>query len=160
MKIKSKQKSPLSKKEEKGKRRLYEAMFLIDSAEAAADWEGVNSTIQKMLEKAGVEIVSMRKWDDRRLAYDINGKEKGTYVLCYFNAEGKKIRDIERDVRLSERIMRVLILCAERQGMQDTKRASESREKDEAKSQEDASVEGSGEDEQEEDSEQEADDLL
>jgi small subunit ribosomal protein S6 len=113
LKIKSKKESSSRKKTEKGKPRLYEAMFLVDSADATADWEGVDSAIKNILERAGVEIVSMKKWDDRQLAYGINGKEKGTYILCYFKAEGKKIRGIERDVQLSERIMRVLILCAE-----------------------------------------------
>ena len=94
-------------------RKLYEAMFLVDSDEASADWDGVNSAIKKILERAGAEIVSMRKWDERRLAYDIDGKSRGAYILCYFRAEGEKLRDIERDVQLSERIMRVLILCAE-----------------------------------------------
>ena len=100
-------------------RKLYEAMFLVDSAEASADWDGVNSAIKKILERAGAEIVSMRKWDELRLAYEIDGKARGTYILCYFRAEGEKLRDIERDVRLSERIMRVLILCAEHMSLED-----------------------------------------
>ncbi|MDD5063555.1 MAG: 30S ribosomal protein S6 [Phycisphaerae bacterium] len=97
----------------KGKPKLYEAMFLIDSGEAATDWDGINATIKNILEKAGAEIVSMRKWDERKLAYTINGKGKGTYILCYFKAEGGKLQGIERDIQLSERIMRALILCAE-----------------------------------------------
>jgi len=100
-------------------RKLYEAMFLVDSAEASADWDGVNSAIKKILEKAEAEIVSMRKWDELRLAYEIDGKARGTYILCYFRAEGEKLRDIERDVQLSERIMRVLILCAEHMSLED-----------------------------------------
>ena len=94
-------------------KKLYEAMFLIDSAEAAADWDGITTTIKNILERAGAEIVSMKKWEERNLAYEIKGKARGTYILCYFKAGGERIRDIERDVRLSERIMRVLILCAE-----------------------------------------------
>ena len=129
---------------------MYEAMFLVDSADATADWEGVNSTIKNILERAGVEIVSMSKWDDRRLAYEINGKEKGTYVLCYFKAEGTRIREIERDVQLSEQIMRVLILCAERQGMENTGKSPATKEKSETETQEDAPGE------QENDTEQEA----
>ncbi|UCE99093.1 MAG: 30S ribosomal protein S6 [Planctomycetota bacterium] len=99
--------------------KLYEAMFLVDSAEATADWEGINAVIKKILEKAGAEIVSIRKWDDRKLAYEINGKSRGTYILCYFRAEGEKIRGIERDVQLSEQIMRVLILSAEHMSQED-----------------------------------------
>lgn len=103
-------------------RKLYEAMFLVDSAEASADWDGVNSAINKILERAEAEIVSMTKWDERRLAYEIDGKARGTYILCYFRAEGEKLRDIERDVQLSERIMRVLILCVEHLAQEDVEK--------------------------------------
>jgi small subunit ribosomal protein S6 len=100
-------------------KKLYEAMFLVDSADAAADWEGVNKAIKKILKKAGAEIVSIRKWDERKLAYAVNGKARGTYILCYFRADGEKLVDIERDVQLSERIMRVLVLCAEHFSQED-----------------------------------------
>ena len=89
-------------------------MFLVDSAEAGADWDGVMAAIKRVLERAEAEIVSMRKWDDRRLAYEIRGKARGTYILCYFRADGGKIRDIEKAVQLSDKIMRVLVLNAER----------------------------------------------
>jgi len=116
-------------------KKLYEAMFLVDSAEAAADWEGVSGAITGILEKGGAEIVSLRKWDDRKLAYGINGKDKGVYILCYFRAEGERLREVERDVQLSERIMRVLILCAEHMTEEDIEkdapvvRADKSRQK-------------------------------
>jgi len=100
-------------------KKLYEAMFLVDSAEAAADWDASLATIKKILERAKAKIVSIRKWDECKLAYEINGKTRGTYILCYFKADGKKIRDIERDVQLSERIMRVLILSAEAREKED-----------------------------------------
>jgi len=89
-------------------------MFLIDSSQAGADWDGIIAAIRTILEKAGAEIDSIRKWDDRRLAYDIKGKSRGTYILSYFRVDGGRIRDIEKSVRLSEKIMRVLILSAER----------------------------------------------
>ncbi len=88
-------------------------MFLVDSALAADDWDGINDTIKKMLEKAEAEIVSIRKWDERKLAYEICRKPRGTYILAYFKADGSKISQLERDVVLSEKIMRALILNAE-----------------------------------------------
>lgn len=100
-------------------KRLYEGMFLVDSAEATADWDGVETSVKNILDRAEAEIVSLRKWEERRLAYEIDGKSKGTYILCYFRADGKRIGDIERDVHLSERIMRVLILCAEHMTQED-----------------------------------------
>jgi len=92
---------------------VYEAMFLVDSAQAATDWEGTGSLIKAILEKAEAEIISFRKWDERKLAYDIAKKSRGTYILCYFNAPTSKIAQIERDVQLSEKVMRVLILRAD-----------------------------------------------
>lgn len=100
-------------------KKLYEGMFLVDSARAASDWDGINAAIRKILEKAKVEIVSMRKWDDRKLAYNIRGIERGTYILCYFKAEGQKIQEIETSVRLSEKIIRALILSTEQMTKED-----------------------------------------
>lgn len=94
-------------------KRLYEAMFLVDSAQAGKDWDAVVTTIKTVFERAEAEIVSLRKWDERKLVYEIEGKTRGTYILVFFRADGEKIQGIERDVRLSERIMRVLILNAE-----------------------------------------------
>jgi len=101
------------------KNKLYEGMFLVDSSKAGADWDGIIAAIRTILEKAGAEIDSIRKWDDRRLAYDIKGKSRGTYILSYFRVDGARIRDIEKSVRLSEKIMRVLILSAERLSPED-----------------------------------------
>ncbi|MBN1125797.1 MAG: 30S ribosomal protein S6 [Sedimentisphaerales bacterium] len=100
-------------------KRLYEAMFLVDTALAASDWQGVNDTIGQVLAKADADIVSMKKWDERRLAYDVDGKSRGTYILVYFRCDTDKITDIERSVRLSERIMRVLVLRTDRMSADD-----------------------------------------
>ena len=98
---------------ETGVKKLYEGMFLIDPAEATKDWDGIIELIGKILAKADAEIVSIRKWDERPLAYTIKKCNRGTYILAYFRADGQKIRDVERELQLSERIMRALILKAE-----------------------------------------------
>ena len=95
-------------------KRLYEGLFLVDSGEAASDWKGVNQTIEKILDKAGGEVVSIKKWDERRLAYEISGKSRGTYILAYFHCDPTNIAAIERAVQLNEQIMRVLILRTDR----------------------------------------------
>jgi small subunit ribosomal protein S6 len=95
-------------------KKLYEGMFLIDTALAAADWDGTVGMIRKLLEKNEAEVVSMKKWDERRLAYDIEGKSRGTYILSYFRCDGGKLTEIERDVQLSEKVMRILILKADK----------------------------------------------
>jgi len=98
---------------ETGVKKLYEVMFLIDSAEAAKDWDGIIELVTKMLNKIDAQIVSLRKWDERPLAYPIKRVSRGTYILAYFKADGLKIHELERDVLLSERVMRALILRVE-----------------------------------------------
>ena len=93
-------------------KKLYEAMFLVDSTQAS-DWDAVVKTIKTILGRAEAEIVSIRNWAERKLAYVINNKTRGTYILCYFKADGERIQNIEKDVQLSEQIMRVLILSVE-----------------------------------------------
>jgi len=95
-------------------KRTYEGLFLVDSARAAADWNRVTGTIEKILSRSEAEIVSLRKWDERKLAYEINKKSRGTYILVYFNCDPARIGSIERDVQLSESVIRVLILRADR----------------------------------------------
>jgi len=94
-------------------KRLYEGMFLVDSALAAADWDGTLAMVENILKRADAEIVVLRKWDERRLAYDVQHKSRGTYILAYFKADTQRIGGIEKDVQLNEKIMRVLVLTTE-----------------------------------------------
>ncbi len=105
-------------------KKLYEGMFLVDSAKAASDWSGVEKSIKNILKKSGAEIVSLNKWAERSLAYEIDGLDRGTYLLSYFKVEGPKIREIEREVQLSEQIMRVLILSTDTMSQEDIERAT------------------------------------
>lgn len=123
--------------------KLYEGMFLVDSALAASDWQGVIDTIRSILDKAGVEIVSVDKWDERKLAYGIKGKGRGTYILAYFRAEGSQVAPIERAAMLSEDVMRVLILCVE--GVEErylTRTDQDRRNEEPEPTEQDASLEG------------------
>lgn len=88
----------------------YEGMFLLDSAKAAAAWDDTVNHVHGILTKHGSEIVASRQWDERRLAYPIDGHKKGTYLLTYFRAEGESLKEIVADCHLSEVILRELIL--------------------------------------------------
>ena len=100
-------------------KKLYEGLFLVDSSQAASDWDGVTASIEKAFSRADADVVEMKKWDERRLAYDVKGKSRGTYILAYFNCDPLKISGIERDVTLSESIVRVLILRTDKMSKED-----------------------------------------
>lgn len=90
----------------------YEGLFLFPQA-AVADLQGAHDHIVEILNRAGAEIISMKKWDERRLAYEIRGNKRGVYFLVYFKALGAKLQQIERDCNLSEKMLRALITRAD-----------------------------------------------
>jgi len=89
---------------------VYEGMFIFDSGRYGRDPEGVSGAITKMVQDAGGEILVSRLWEERRLAYPINGQKKGTYWLTYFRIEGSQIPTLTRQSDLNESILRCLML--------------------------------------------------
>jgi small subunit ribosomal protein S6 len=90
----------------------YEGMFLFDPT-FASDIEQAKQEVQRVLGRANAEITFLEKWDERKLAYEIKGRKRGCYLLSYFNCEGDQITGIERDVRISEPILRALFRRAD-----------------------------------------------
>lgn len=104
----------------------YEAMFLISQGEAA-DLGGVVDHIIDILTRHSAELIAMKKWDERRLAYEIDKQRRGIYLLVYFYSDGEHLTHIERDCNLSERILRQLILRADHL-TEDQMRAADARQ--------------------------------
>ena len=95
---------------------LYEGLFLLNQQAVASDYAGCVDFIKGVFERAEAELLSLRKWDERRLAYPIKGQKRGTYILTYFRARGTQIANIERDCNLSDQVMRNMMLRAEHIG--------------------------------------------
>jgi len=81
-------------------------MFLVPPG---SDVQAACEPIQTVLSRSEAEVLSIKAWDERRLAYEIAGQRRGLYILAYFKADPAKIGDIEHDSQLSEGILRVLI---------------------------------------------------
>ncbi len=92
----------------------YESMFLLDPADAAHNWEGLKQHVTDLVTRCGGEILYTERWPDRKLAYDIKGRRKGTFLLLYFKAEGDAVKPLRRESHLSERVLRLLILKNDR----------------------------------------------
>jgi len=93
-------------------KKTYEAMFLLDSGNP--DFHAASEPARTALERNEAEVVAIKPWDDRRLAYEVRGRKRGLYVLTYFKVLPEKIAEIERDCRLDERILRVMLLRHDR----------------------------------------------
>jgi small subunit ribosomal protein S6 len=89
---------------------VYEGLFIFDSNRYSRDAATVSGQVADFVQKLGGEILVTRLWEERRLAYPINGQRKGTYWLSYFRMEGKQLTTLERECQLSESIMRSLFI--------------------------------------------------
>jgi small subunit ribosomal protein S6 len=85
-------------------------MFIFDSNRFGRDPGGVSGSIAALVQKFGGEMLAGRLWEERRLAYPINGQRKGTYWLSYFRLESRSLADFNRETRLNESILRSLVL--------------------------------------------------
>ena len=93
------------------KTKQYEAMFLFGAA-FASDVEKAVGLARGIIERHGGELIVAKKWDERKLAYEIGGQKRGLYVITYFNGPGSAVGAIERDVNLSEDVLRVMLTDA------------------------------------------------
>ena len=90
-----------------GKTRLYELCLLFDPAEASRTWDALVEWIKTELIETKYEqhVLRVDKWaDTRKLAYEIQGLKRGTYMVVWFRSEPSKLVDLERDLRLQLRL--------------------------------------------------------
>jgi ribosomal protein S6 len=109
--------------------REYEAMFLLDNAAAAADFDGTAAVVDQILAKNGAEVVQKEKWDERKLAYEIRGHKRATYYLLYFRAPTTAVVGIRADATLNEKIIRHLVVGLEEPIEIHVKKRAEERER-------------------------------
>ena len=96
----------------------YEGMFLF-GASAAQEPQNAINIIRGMIEKHGGQVLVLKRWDERKLAYEVEGQKRGTYFIAYFKAPGSAVAPIERDVKLSEQVLRVLVTKAEHMNLEE-----------------------------------------
>jgi small subunit ribosomal protein S6 len=80
------------------------------------DEEAVGSLRDRFVALAkanGAELGQVTLWRKRRLAYDIKGKREGTYAIMQMRAEPAAVAEVERQLKLTESVLRYLIVRAD-----------------------------------------------
>ena len=88
------------------KLRKYEGMFLLNNSRLAVAEVTPVQRVTEILKRQEIEPLRIDVWDERRLAYPIKRQKRGTYVLTHFEAPGESIDRINRDVSLTEDVLR------------------------------------------------------
>ena len=91
----------------------YELMVILDPE---IDERTVAPSLDKFLNVVrndGGTIDNVDIWGRRRLAYEINKKSEGIYAVVQLTAEGDTTKELDRQLKLSEAVMRTKVLRAE-----------------------------------------------
>jgi small subunit ribosomal protein S6 len=91
---------------------VYEGLFLFPQAQAG-NLQAAIDHLTDILGRAKAEVIALRKWDERRLAFEIKGNKRGVYFLVYFRSPGTALAGIERACNLSEQLLRSMIIRAD-----------------------------------------------
>ncbi len=88
----------------------YELVYIItpDIEEEARN--AVHTRVQDLIAQNGGEVTKVDDWGKRRLAYAINDRTEGWYVLVNFNAESAIPREIERNLGNMDAVLRYQII--------------------------------------------------
>ena len=83
-------------------------MFIAAPETADEDIAKLNESITKLIETEGGSVVKLEDMGRRRLAYPINKKTDGYYVLFEIEGSGQEIAELERRMRVNDTIIRYL----------------------------------------------------
>lgn len=89
----------------------YELMLVVDPYLEDAEHQAMLEKTTEQLKRHGGNITQVDPWGKRRLAYPINKKTEGYYALISFEGtpQGADLAEVERVLRLDEKVMRVMI---------------------------------------------------
>lgn len=110
--------------------RTYEVMYIINPETEVERIGKLNEAVHKLIEKEGGTVVRMDDIGMRNLAYTIEKKREGYYVLFEIEGSGQEIHELERRMRVNDMIMRYMTVRVD----EDRKKADKIRSKREARS--------------------------
>ena len=91
----------------------YELIYIIDTAVEEEARKALIEKYSAMITDNGGQVDKIDEWGKRRLAYAINDKLEGYYVLVNFQSEPEMPREIDRTMRINESILRCQIIKVE-----------------------------------------------
>jgi len=104
--------------------RTYEVMYIVDPETADDTIAKLNDAVGKLIEKEGGSIVRMDDIGRRPMAYQIQKKSEGYYVLFEIEGSGQEIAELERRMRVNDMIMRYITVRVDEERKSAQKRRS------------------------------------
>ena len=88
----------------------YEAMLIVIPELDEEQVENTISRFQTIIERTGGEVGNVNHWGRRKLAYEIDHRTDGFYVVVEFTAGERTLAELKRILRVSDDVLRHMIV--------------------------------------------------
>ncbi len=89
----------------------YELMYVLVNTGSDEDKDAMIEKINSLITKNGGVVENVEKLGNKKLAYEINKKHEGFYVLVNFNAESSLPAQLSNTLRITENVLRFIIVA-------------------------------------------------
>ncbi|MBQ9163954.1 MAG: 30S ribosomal protein S6 [Bacteroidaceae bacterium] len=96
----------------------YETVFILTPVLSDDQMKEAVDKFKGILEAAGAEVFSEENWGLKKLAYPIDKKTTGFYVMLEFKADPSAIKNFEVQLRRDERVIRFMTVKNEKYAIQ------------------------------------------
>lgn len=90
--------------------RNYELIYVLRTTATDEEKEAILNKVKAIIEESAGEVGKVDPWGNKRLAYEIDKVREGYYVLVNFKAETAVPKEIERNLKINDNVMRQIIV--------------------------------------------------
>lgn len=91
--------------------RNYELMFILKPDTAEETITELKEKLKGVLENFGGEFVEdVAGWGKKRMAYSIDDYQEGIYVLWTFKGVSETVSELDRVIKISDKVLRHIIV--------------------------------------------------
>ena len=86
----------------------YETVFVVVPELEGEKYQKILDKVKELVSNDGGQIIAVQDWGVKRMAYKINGSERGHYCLVAYSSDGKVPESLIRQFRVTEEVIRFL----------------------------------------------------
>jgi small subunit ribosomal protein S6 len=90
--------------------RQYELIYILTPDATEQEATDVHAQVEASVSRFGGELVKTENWGRRKMAYMIGPHKEGVYVLELINGSGDLMKELERRLRVNERVLRYQVV--------------------------------------------------
>lgn len=95
----------------------YEVTYILRPNLEEGDVDARSTAIGEIISSQSGEVLGIEKLGKKRLAYEINDLREGNYVVMRFRSTGDASKELERQLKLQEDVLRALVIHLDKQAL-------------------------------------------